>query len=76
VALEVRVEEAEGQLAAAQAELETILGERDSKLQQLSNEHSEALASAEASYKAEVRTTRRRSHRATKGKNFKNNPAK
>lgn len=57
MALDVRVEEAEGQLAAAQAELETVVEERDSKSQQLSNEHSEALASAEASYKAEVRPT-------------------
>jgi len=55
VALDVRVEEAEGQLAAAQAELETVVGERDSKAQQLSEEHAEALASAEASYRAEVR---------------------
>ena len=54
VAAEVRVEEAEGQLAAAQAELETVVGERDGKIQQLSEEHADALAVLETSYKAEV----------------------
>ena len=55
LSLELRAEEAEGNLAAAQSEAETIGQDRDSTLSALKAEHQERLASMEASQLAEVR---------------------
>ena len=43
VSLEMRVEEAEGNLAAAQAEAETAVTNLDSRVTELSSEHTERL---------------------------------
>lgn len=54
VALETRVEEAEGNLAAAQIEAETAIAELDRRVADLNADHSEALASLEATKESEV----------------------
>ena len=54
VSLEMRVEEAEGNLAAAQAEAETAVIELDKRVKELTTEHDEKLASTETALRAEV----------------------
>lgn len=54
VSLEIRVEEAEGNLAAAQAEAETAVTDLDKRIKELTAEQSERLASVEAALHAEV----------------------
>lgn len=53
--LEVRAEEAEGNLAAAQAEAERASTELDKGMKHLSAKHSEKIAVLEASLRSEVR---------------------
>ena len=48
------MEEAEGNLAAAQAEAETAGADLDRKVAELNEDHSKTLASLEASRQAEV----------------------
>ena len=54
VSLEMRVEEAEGNLAAAQAEAETAVTDLDNCIKELTAEQSERLASVEAALHTEV----------------------
>ena len=50
----MRVEEAEGNLAAAQAEAETAVANLDKSVEELTNEHSERVSAMETTLKAEV----------------------
>ena len=57
MSLELRAEEAEGNLAAAQAEVETTSCELEERVAALKMEQAERLATMEASHKAEVHPT-------------------